>query len=377
MSWRKSGRLGPVYRFAGAVAELGIALTCADARPIDAEVIRSIFVLRNNDIGDLLVTTPLFDALRRRFPAAHITAAIGPWNMPLLANNPHVSEAIPLNAPWYNHFVPSRSVGDALRFIYRSPEIEKLSRRQFDLGIDVLGSHWGTLLLHRINIPRRIGVKGYAGGHSGTSEYYCFDEMEHVSRANLHVAELLGATDMPEGRPQIFLSADEQREAEAFWCAAGEPGRGVGKRVILNLGGKPDRRWPFDHLIELTGRLAVHPKIQLAVAGGPQDVDRGVKLQHISPAIACWAGKHSLRQTFAVTAASDLVISSDSMLGHVAAAFCRPTLVLLGSFFESASRNAALWGYPAPARMVGREGLGTEIATPADAERIAMEMLRV
>ena len=54
----------------------------------------SIFVLRNNDIGDLLIVTPLFDALRRRFPRARICAGVGAGNADLLRGNPHVSDVI-------------------------------------------------------------------------------------------------------------------------------------------------------------------------------------------------------------------------------------------------------------------------------------------
>ena len=59
---------------------------------------RSIFVLRNNDLGDVLVVTPLFEALRRRFPSAKIVAGIGDWAAPVLAGNPHVDETLPVNA---------------------------------------------------------------------------------------------------------------------------------------------------------------------------------------------------------------------------------------------------------------------------------------
>src|SRR5438067_13587373 len=57
----------------------------------------TIFVLRNNDIGDLLVVTPLFDALKRRFPDNKIVVGVGNWNFPVLQNNPHLSEVLPIN----------------------------------------------------------------------------------------------------------------------------------------------------------------------------------------------------------------------------------------------------------------------------------------
>ena len=36
-----------------------------------------IFVLRNNDIGDVILTTPLFNALKQRFPNCCLHVGIG------------------------------------------------------------------------------------------------------------------------------------------------------------------------------------------------------------------------------------------------------------------------------------------------------------
>ena len=54
------------------------------ARPANPD---GIFVLRNNDVGDVLAITPLFDALRRRFPQARIAAGVGSWSTPVAFQN--------------------------------------------------------------------------------------------------------------------------------------------------------------------------------------------------------------------------------------------------------------------------------------------------
>jgi heptosyltransferase-2 len=84
---------------------------------------RSIFVLRNNDIGDLLVITPLFEALRRRFPQTRIVAGVGAWNVDVLRGNPHVDEVLPINAPWHNGKIQPQNIATALRYLARSPEV--------------------------------------------------------------------------------------------------------------------------------------------------------------------------------------------------------------------------------------------------------------
>src|SRR5215217_5999143 len=106
---------------------------------------RSIFVLRNNDIGDLLVMTPLFEALRRRFPAAEIVAGVGSWNVEILRGNPHVSDVMVVDAPWHNRITGTRDPLVGLRYIASSPEVDAIKRRRFAVGIDVLGSPFGSL----------------------------------------------------------------------------------------------------------------------------------------------------------------------------------------------------------------------------------------
>jgi len=61
------------------------------------------------------------------------------------------------------------------------------------------------------------------------------------------------------------------------------------------------------------------------------------------------------------------VVASSSMLMHVAAAFARPTLVLLGPAFPSARQHQEQWGYPGICRSFGRETGGREsLYTPAE-----------
>ena len=51
-----------------------------------------ILVIRRDNIGDLVCTTPLLAALRERYPAAHIAALVNSYNAAVLDGNPHVDE---------------------------------------------------------------------------------------------------------------------------------------------------------------------------------------------------------------------------------------------------------------------------------------------
>jgi ADP-heptose:LPS heptosyltransferase len=369
----------------GALAEALVwtAARFAPAPGSDSFAPRSILVLRNNDLGDLLVVTPLFDALRRRFPQAAIAAAVGRWNVATLRHNPHLSEVLVVDAPWFNKFVPRQSWPRILAYIAFSAQARSLARRAFDTGIDVLGSPWGSLLLLRAGIPLRLGVRGYAGGHSGVALAVDFDPQEQVGRSALRFAELLGATDLPPVRPQIFLTDAERWTGEQLWCSRFAPERT--RVVIAPAGGLAAKCWPAASFATLTALLAAEG-LAIVVAGGPRDRALGDRVAAAAPpalpaspaaGTVNLAGHLSLRETFALLAAADLVVCNSSVLLHAAAAFGKPTWAVLGPSFPSARQHDAQWGYPGTCRSLGREaGVREEIYTPAEVFAAVREYLR-
>ena len=69
----------------------------------------------------------------------------------------------------------------------------------------------------------------------------------------------------------------------------------------------------------------------------------------------------SLRETFALAAAADIVFCNSSMLLHAAAAFSKPTVVVLGPESPPAADHQMQWGYPGVSVTLERR------ASPADA----------
>ena len=317
---------------------------------------RKIFVLRNNDIGDLLVITPLFDALKRTFPDAGIIAGVGCWNAEVLLGNPHVHGIVEVNAPWHNHFVRSQSHWRAFRYIFCSNEAKAIQGIGAEIGIDVLGSGFGSLLLMRARIPYRLGVRGYAGGESAAQSSVEYRPDEHVGRQALRFAELLGCTDLPENRLQIFLR---------------QPLRPNGAVVIAPGAGLPEKAWPGGYFVELSALLRDEATI---VIGSQKDMPLAERICGKNPRARDLTGKLTLRESFAVIGGAKLVICNSSMTMHAAAAFRRPTVVFLGDQFPSTARHHRQWGYPETV-MLGRNDNHPEIFCPEEAGMKVREIL--
>jgi ADP-heptose:LPS heptosyltransferase len=334
----------------------------------------SLFVLRNNDIGDLLVVTPLFECLRRRFPDASIVAGVGSWSREVLAHNPHLSEVVDVDAPWFNR-TAERWPATLRRFAYLvSTTARRLEGYHFDAGIDVLGSAWGALLLIRAGVAYRLGVSGYAGGEPGFHAAVRFDPDEHVTRRALRQAALLGARDidMPAERPQLFLTEEERARGNSFWRAPGD--LGARPRLVLGPGaGVKARGWP--HFEALAAMLPQLGRSSVAVLAGPREQALASTVAAACPTARahCPPG---LREAFAIVAACDMVVTNSSMLLHVAAAFAKPCVVLLGPSFTSAAQHQRQWGYPGLSHSCGSEAaVHRSIYEPLEALRAIASLL--
>ncbi|HNI74563.1 MAG TPA: hypothetical protein PLX65_13740, partial [Accumulibacter sp.] len=69
---------------------------------------RSILVIRRDNIGDLLCTTPLFHALRRHYPESRIVALVNSYNAPALQGNTDVDQVLVYEKA--KHRAPDRSL---------------------------------------------------------------------------------------------------------------------------------------------------------------------------------------------------------------------------------------------------------------------------
>lgn len=330
-------------------------------------------MLRNNDLGDLMVITPLFEALKKRFPKARIIAGVGAWSCPILKNNPYVDEIVPLTAPWHNKMILGQSDAKRLGYCLFSPEVKALRVQPCDIGIDVLGSPYGSLLMICGGMPYRLGVRGYAGGHSSCHQWVESGPMRYVGRHALVFAELLGLSegDLPPTKPQLYMSPTEMLNARDMWRGTGDA-----VRLVVGFGGGfPEKCWPISNFRKLLELLQAAGNYRIKLVGGPADAKTGDALVFGLSHVENLAGKISLRETFALTSRAHQVMTNPSMLMHVAAAFSIPAVVSMGPFFPSIAEHNALWICSTKTTVLGVES--SEVPGEAASPRQVFEQLMV
>jgi heptosyltransferase-2 len=148
----------------------------------------------------------------------------------------------------------------------------------------------------------------------------------------LALAEAAGCPPEPP-RLELATTADEESQADAAWQALGL--RSDGRVIALNSSGAygAAKLWPVEHFAALARQIAENDDHDVLVVCGPQerDIGRAIAVAAAHPRVVSLADQPlGLGLTKACLRRCRLTVSSDSGPRHVAAAFGRPVVTLLG-----------------------------------------------
>jgi ADP-heptose:LPS heptosyltransferase len=304
----------------------------------------SILIIRRDNIGDLVCTTPLISALRRRYPQAHIAALVNTYNQQVLEGHPD------LDALYAYSKAKHRLPGQSLASVYwdRLKLMLHLRAQRFDTVL-LAASQPGASALR---LARWIGpahVAGFAESSGFVDLALPYDapgamhEVEDVFR----LARLFGIEGGP-GKASMAVVADALERARAALITR-DPGR---KLIALHISArKPSQRWPVARYAGLMRALGNEADFLLLWSPGaadhPQHPGDDAKAQAIVEAadgvpLTAYP-THELRDLAAALSLADSVICSDGGAMHIAAALGKPILCFFG---DSDATRWHPWGVP-------------------------------
>lgn len=320
-----------------------------------------ILIIRIDDVGDFVLTTPFLRAMRRRFPAAHLSLVVNSRVMALAGGCPYVDEIIPFEyvrvpPPWDQ----LRSFVRARRFVLR-----KLADKGFQLAVIPradIDNACALAMAYYARVPLRVGYSADAlpqkkiknlGYDRFLSHSIGSLSGSHEVEWTLHVASLLGADDA-DSRLELWPSAAARARAQTVLSGFRQAGSPL---VAIAPGANLDRRrWPVESFAALAD-LLVRDEAQVTIIGGPEDAPLAAHLASIvqgrERSIRNLAGMLKWDETAALLSTCSLFIGNDSGPLHVAAAMGIPCVEIschpLGGDPLAANSPArfAPWGVPA------------------------------
>ena len=280
-----------------------------------------ILIIAPNWIGDAVMTEPLITQLKKNHPDSLIDVIATPWVASVMRAIPAINEVI---------------IGDFKHGLLQWAERKQLAKQLKLLGYThayVLPNSFKSALIPWLaKIPNRIGYKGEMRWRLITAP------LDNPSRSNRpsmssHYFALSGhqAKDTPQPKlelPKLFLN--EMKEKLQLI-------QSHDKLFILCPGAEygPAKQWPVEHFGKLAQMLIEqNSKALVLILGSKKEsslADEIAKLSNSNNQVINWCGQTTLDEAMACIAVADKVISNDSGLMHIAAAFRRPQVAIFGS----------------------------------------------
>jgi len=284
---------------------------------------RRIVVLRSCCLGDTLLATPLLQAMRRAYPAAHIVIAVGRWSRPAVEHNPDLDDILDLESVGAGRSRP----GQYARVLRR------LRAGRFDLALVLDRTPLLTVLPLLAGIPIRAGIDS-AGRGFALNVRVPWTEVEHEARLFLRVGAALGIPTDDVGLRFVPSPADRDRAAD-LWHRAGLDGARV---LALAPGGGRNpgmtfaaKQWPPERYAALADRLYETHGLFTLLTGDAHDRVLATRIRDLMRAPAAdLTGETSIGVLGALYARSALFVGNDSGPTHLAAATGIPVVAVFG-----------------------------------------------
>ena len=154
---------------------------------------RRILVVRLDNLGDVLLTTPAIHAIKTTLPNAEITLLASPVGAQVAQLNPDIQNVIIYEAPWMDpwHNLPQNSLREYSM-------IATLRERRFDGAIIFTSFHQSPLpaayLCYLAGIPLRLAASIDGPGSLLTTRHKHPEHMMHEVERGLDLVRAIGLT---------------------------------------------------------------------------------------------------------------------------------------------------------------------------------------
>jgi heptosyltransferase III len=283
---------------------------------------RRFLIVRRDNIGDLVCTTPLFDALRAAFPGAHVAALVNTYNAPVLAGNPAVDEVVAYEKLKHRtRSLPGHVLAAARLY-------SRLRTERFDTVLVPVDSPQSRTMASRVRAREvLVAPKEIVPG-------------VHEVQRTFALAARLGVTGEP-GPVRVFADEPLVTSLKAKFRLKSPVAVHISAR-------RPAQQWPVERYLELVRALGREGEVMLLWAPGkkadprhPGDDEAARLIAERAPCTP--VETRSLPALIAALSLARKVVCPDGGAMHLAAGLGKPVVALFG---DSPVERWHPWGVP-------------------------------
>lgn len=293
------------------------------------EIPQHILVIQQRQLGDVVVTTPVFEAVKKTFPEAKLTLLTEPKCVPLVEKDPYLDEILT--------FPKSQGITAQLAF-YRN-----LRKKHFDVVADLQQlprCQAATLFSgakYRLSFAPRHWYRKFLYTHCAVPEN---TKNDYTSFSKIRVLSPLGIIPT-EMKPRLYVTEEEKQKARSILERIGITENT--SFITLDATHKhPKRRWKYYAELVRT-ILDIYPQFKFFVIRAPGEDEQVKHLLEIdSKRVVMPQSPLSLRETMACMSYASFHLGNTSAPEHMALALNIPALIILsetGAFWHFAPKN--------------------------------------
>ena len=285
----------------------------------------NILVIDFGQLGDVVLSLPALRAIRRRFPDARITVAVGkPAN-----------EVVELSGYANRIFEVDRiglRDGNTVVSIWRIIKFVKQVREaKFDFVIDLHSLSETNLLGYLSGARNRL----YSRRPGRSLDYLAnFSPRPAAERTDRHavdryldVIEPLGIQNAPRV-PVLRTSPAEDLTVDGLL----KKEKAQSGELLVGLfpgAGHVTRRWPLEHYVELADHLIRNDRVRVIVFAGPEERPMVPHMRSVFPPATIFFDRLTIPQLISAQARLTLMVSNDTGPAHLAAAVGSPVVMIM------------------------------------------------
>ncbi|OGQ13952.1 MAG: hypothetical protein A3B70_08275 [Deltaproteobacteria bacterium RIFCSPHIGHO2_02_FULL_40_11] len=269
--------------------------------------VSKILIIKLSSWGDLVLISPSLRALRKEFPKAKITLLTDPRFKSMMENCPYIDEI------W---MLPKQKLKLTLWQFSR-----KIKKEHFDLSFDFQNTKWTHLLAYFGKVKKRLGYERNFGKQLLThaAPERPLPPVEH----QFQVLKQIGISPKDDTL-EVFVESSPARDDIHY--------------IVINLGGSWEtKKWPSAYIAQTVIGL-IQEGYDIVFTGDKNDLAKEKEvldfIQHNAPLpmnkIHSLVGKTDFETLCNVIQNAAVVMTSDSLPLHLAAAYQKPTVALFG-----------------------------------------------
>lgn len=292
----------------------------------------NILIVKLSAIGDVIHTLPALNAIRQKYPDAHIAWLVEEAAADIVEGHPALNRVLVSKRKRWVKGLWGKSCWNNIKEVFYF--IKELRDTSYDLIFDFQALLKSGILICLAKGKRKIGFdKGME--HMEHSYLFLNERIPPVDMDNhalLRGMMLLDALDIPASEIEYKLPVSEQDRNMADNLLRQHGVKDVKLLVVINPVAKWETKlWSEVKFAELSDTLISQYDVQIVFTGGPEDRKAIADIMILMKCKATnLAGETDLKTLAALYEKTDLLISTDTGPMHLAAAAGTPVVALFG-----------------------------------------------